>query len=62
MTGMDVPWKFLPSIFVCVCRETCAKCQKKIVEVLYHHIEVLHEWPKMSCADASIHKIKSGYT
>ena len=35
---------------------------KKIVEVIYCYIEVLDEWPKMSCADASIHKIKSGYT
>ena len=57
---MDVPWKCLPPI--CVCRETCAKCQKSFVEVIYCYIEVLDEWPKMSCADASIHKIKLGYT
>ena len=47
---------------LCVPRNFCAKCQKKIVEVIYCYIEVLDEWPKMSCADASIHKIKSGYT
>lgn len=59
MTGMDVPWKFLPSI--CVCAEKLARSARGVLLRLLS-LEVLHEWPKMSCVDASIHKIKSGYT